>query len=183
MSTEIEIALQYVEYLRTGDEKIRESAFVPDFHDHVSGQRGTEILPVVRRWITESFADTTYEVHGVTTGDGLVMVWFSSRGRHVGNAFPQLAGREPTGREINAEAVHTKTRECRGRLEPAAPLTSQPGQEMPTAITRPSATCAEATTTLAGSNFSLSIIEPTSIRVAHSSSRTAITCTAIPSRP
>jgi len=45
-------------------------------------------------------------VHGVTTGGGLVMLWFSSRARHVGNAFPQFAGREPTGRVIVAEAVH-----------------------------------------------------------------------------
>ena len=106
MSTETDVVLRYVDYLRTGDEEILETAFAPDFHDHVSGQRGTGIMRVVRSWIAGSFADLTYEVHGVTTGDGLVMAWFSSRGRHVGNAFPQLAGREPTGREIVAEAVH-----------------------------------------------------------------------------
>ena len=106
MSTETDVVLRYVDYLRTGDEEILETAFAPDFLDHVSGQRGTDIMRVVRGWIAGSFADLTYEVHGVTTGDGLVMAWFSSRGRHVGNAFPQLAGREPTGREIVAEAVH-----------------------------------------------------------------------------
>ncbi|WP_405057417.1 ester cyclase [Kribbella sp. NBC_01505] len=45
-------------------------------------------------------------MHGVTSGGGLVMLWFSSRARHVGNGFPQLAGREPSGRVIVAEAVH-----------------------------------------------------------------------------
>lgn len=100
------MALRYVDYFRTGDETILEEAFAPDFLDHVSGRRGVEIMRVVRGWIEESFADSEYEVHGVTTGDGLVMLWFSSRARHVGNAFPQFAGRAPTGRTIVAEAVH-----------------------------------------------------------------------------
>jgi hypothetical protein len=35
------------------------------------------------------------------------MLWFSSRGRHVGSGgFPQFTGREPTNRTITAEAVH-----------------------------------------------------------------------------
>ncbi|TDC24447.1 ester cyclase, partial [Kribbella albertanoniae] len=100
------VTLRYVDYLRTGDDAILEEAFAPDFLDHVSGRRGVEIMRIVRGWIAASFADAVYEVHGVTTGGGLVMLWFSSRARHVGNAFPQFAGREPTGRVIVAEAVH-----------------------------------------------------------------------------
>ncbi len=103
---EVAVALRYVDYFRTGDEAILTEAFAPDFFDHVSGQRGVRMMRVVRDWIGQSFADAEYEVHGVTTGGGLVMLWFSSRARHIGNAFPQFAGQEPTGREIVAEAVH-----------------------------------------------------------------------------
>jgi len=105
-SADVAVALRYVDYFRTGDEAILAEAFAPDFFDHVSGQHGVQMMRVVRGWIEESFTDTEYEVHGVTTGGGLVMLWFSSRARHVGNAFPQFAGREPTGRVIVAEAVH-----------------------------------------------------------------------------
>jgi len=107
MSTDNErLALRYVDYLRTGDETILSEAFSPDHLDHVSGRRGMDIMRIVRGWITESFADVTYEVHAVTTGADLVMLWFSNTGRHVGSGFPQLADREPSGRDIVAEAVH-----------------------------------------------------------------------------
>lgn len=108
-SADTAVALRYVDYFRTGDESILDEAFAPDFHDHVSGQRGVQMMRVVRGWIEQSFADTEYEVHGVTSGGGLVMLWFSSRARHVGHAFPQFGGREPTGRTIVAEAVHIFT--------------------------------------------------------------------------
>jgi len=102
----IAVALRYVEYLKSGDESVLEEAFSPDFFDHVSGRRGVEIMRIVRRWIDESFGDAEYFVHAVTTNDDLVMLWFSSRARHVGSKFPQFAGREPTGRTIVAESVH-----------------------------------------------------------------------------
>jgi lactoylglutathione lyase len=105
-STDIAVTLRYVDYFRTGDEAILAEAFAPDFFDHVSGQRGVQIMRLVRGWIDASFADSEYEVHGVTSGGGLVMLWFSSRARHIGSAFPQFAGREPTGRTIVAESVH-----------------------------------------------------------------------------
>ena len=98
--------LRYVDYLRSGDEAILAAAFSPDHLDHVSGQRGVEIMRVVRRWMSESFADAEYEVHGVTTDQDMAMLWFSSRARHVGSAFPQFAGRKPTGQVIVAESVH-----------------------------------------------------------------------------
>lgn len=102
----VALAVQYVDYLRTGDEAILNEAFSADHLDHVSGQRGVEIMRLVRRWLDDSFADIEYEIHGVTTSSDIVMLWFSSRARHVGSAFPPLGGREPTGRTIVAEAVH-----------------------------------------------------------------------------
>lgn len=106
MPTDSELVVRYVDYLATGDESILDEAFTPDFHDHVSGLRGTDMMGVVRGWLARSFADLTYEVHAVTSGDGLVMIWFTSSGTHIGSEFPQFAGREPTGRRIVAEAVH-----------------------------------------------------------------------------
>lgn len=100
------LALRYVDWFRTGDESILEEAFSPDHLDHVSGQTGVEIMRIVRGWIEESFTDPEYEVHAITTDGDIVMLWFSSRARHVGNAFPQFTGKEPTGRVIVAEAVH-----------------------------------------------------------------------------
>jgi lactoylglutathione lyase len=100
------VALRYVDYLSTGDEAILTEAFTADHLDHVSGRRGVEMMPVVRQWIAATMADAEYEVHGVTSGGGLVMLWVSTRGRHVGSGFPQLAGRPPTGRTVVAEAVH-----------------------------------------------------------------------------
>jgi hypothetical protein len=50
----VEVALQYVEYLRTGDDVILATAFTPDHLDHVSGQRGVEIMRTVRGWLDAS---------------------------------------------------------------------------------------------------------------------------------
>ena len=112
----VAVALRYVDYFRTGDEAILSEAFSADHVDHVSGQRGVEIMRIVRGWIEQSFADLEYVVHGVTTNDDMVMLWFSSRGRHVGGGgFPQFAGREATNRTIVAEAVHI-FRVVEGRL-------------------------------------------------------------------
>ena len=144
----VALALRYVDYFRTGDESILSEAFSVDHSDHVSGQRGVEIMRIVRGWIEQSFADTEYVVHGVTTGADMVMLWFSSRGRHVDDGgFPQFAGREPTGRTIVAEAVHI-FRVADGRLaehwavrddlgvlrqlDASEPMTSFPGQDRPT---------------------------------------------------
>lgn len=100
-------AVKYVDYFRTGDDQILTDIFSPDHLDHVSGQRGVGIVRTVRGWIEQSFTDAEYQIHGVTTGQDMVMVWFSSRARHIGNGgFPQFAAREPTNRTIVAEAVH-----------------------------------------------------------------------------
>jgi len=102
----VEVALQYVEYLRTGDDVILATAFTPDHLDHVSGQRGVEIMRTVRGWLDASFADVSHEVHAVTVGGDIVSVWFSSTARHISSAFPPLGGRPATGRVVVAEAVH-----------------------------------------------------------------------------
>lgn len=49
-----QLALRYVDYLRTGDEEILAEAFAADHLDHVSGQRGVEIMRTVRGWIEAS---------------------------------------------------------------------------------------------------------------------------------
>jgi predicted ester cyclase len=101
------LAVGYVDYFRTGDDRLLTEIFSPDHLDHVSGQRGTDIVRTVRGWIERSFTDAEYQIHGVTTGQDQVMVWFSSRARHIGNGgFPQFADREPTNRTVVAEAVH-----------------------------------------------------------------------------
>ncbi|WP_143263150.1 ester cyclase, partial [Amycolatopsis pretoriensis] len=71
MTSDSDLALRYVDYLVGGDESILEEAFAPDFLDHVSGRSGTEMMRVVRGWLERSFADLTYDVHAVTTGDGV----------------------------------------------------------------------------------------------------------------
>ena len=106
MTSDAELAVRYIDYLVGGDEAILEEAFAPDFFDHVSGRRGTDMMRVVRGWLERSFAGLNYDVHAVTSGDGVVMIWFSSYGTHIGSGFPQFADREPTGRRIVAEAVH-----------------------------------------------------------------------------
>jgi hypothetical protein len=63
------LALRYVDYFRTGDETILSEAFSADHLDHVSGQRGVEIMRIVRGWIEQGFADMEYVVHGVTTNN------------------------------------------------------------------------------------------------------------------
>jgi predicted ester cyclase len=78
----------------------------PEFYDHVSGQTGTGIFPLVRRWGEETFADVNSEIHAVMTNADLVSVWFTTQATHVGNAFPFLRDRPVTGRRISYQAVH-----------------------------------------------------------------------------
>jgi lactoylglutathione lyase len=99
------LAESYVAFFTTGDLSFR-SQFSPDFYDHVSGQRGLDIFPVVRGWSEESFADRTTELHLVTHTDDSVMMWFTSRGRHIGNGFPRLRGLPVKGNEITWPQVH-----------------------------------------------------------------------------
>ncbi|MFB9687101.1 ester cyclase [Amycolatopsis plumensis] len=56
MTSDAELAVRYVDYLVGGDEAILEEAFAPDFLDHVSGRRGTDMMRVVRGWLERSFA-------------------------------------------------------------------------------------------------------------------------------
>jgi predicted ester cyclase len=99
------LAESYVAFFTSADLSFR-SKFSPDFYDHVSGQRGLDVFPVVRGWFEESFADRTTELHLVTHADDTVMMWFTSRGRHIGNGFPRLRGLPVKGNEITWPQVH-----------------------------------------------------------------------------
>ncbi len=103
-----QLALDWVRYLATSEDALLEKVFSDDHHDHVSGQRGREIYRTVQAWYEASFAERDFEVHGVTAGDdGLVMVWLSARGRHIGNAFPMLrSAGEPAGRQVTWTQTH-----------------------------------------------------------------------------
>jgi len=102
------LALDWVRYLETSDDALLEKVFADDHHDHVSGQRGREIYRTVQNWYDASFAEREFEVHGVTTDDdGLVVVWLSAHGRHIGNAFPMLrAAGEPAGKRVTWTQTH-----------------------------------------------------------------------------
>jgi predicted ester cyclase len=100
-----DVALRYVQFLHSGDQVLLDTTFAEDFHDHISG-RGRDIMRTVHDWLDASFADRTSTVHAVAATGDLVLVWFTSRGTHVGSAFPFLAGRPPSGRTVDAESVH-----------------------------------------------------------------------------
>jgi SnoaL-like polyketide cyclase len=78
----------------------------PDFLDHASGRRGLDIFRIVRGWFEESFADVRAELHLVTHTDDMVMMWCTTRGRHIGNGFPRLRGLPVKGNEITWPQVH-----------------------------------------------------------------------------
>ncbi|WP_406230227.1 nuclear transport factor 2 family protein [Nocardia sp. NBC_01009] len=81
------------------------SLFAPDFYDNVSG-RGLDILDVVAQWYDTSFADRSAELHEVLSSEDRVMVWYTFRGRRIGNGFPRLHGRRIEGRPVAWDQVH-----------------------------------------------------------------------------
>jgi len=95
----------YTAYTTTGDRSIM-AMFSPDFYDNVSKQRGREIFTVVGRWLDESFAERTVELHLVTHTDDSVMMWYTVRGRHIGNGFSRLKGILVKGNTITWPQVH-----------------------------------------------------------------------------
>ena len=104
-ATAQELADGYLAYSATGDMTVM-SRFSPDFVDNVSGQRGLHIFDVVRGWLEESFADRRVDLHLVTHTNDTVMMWFTARGRHVGNGFPRLRGLPVKGNEVTWPQVH-----------------------------------------------------------------------------
>jgi predicted ester cyclase len=104
-STAQALADGYLAYLTNGDMSIM-SMFSPDFYDNVSGQRGLHIFRVVRDWLEESLAERRADLRLVTHTDDTVMIWYTVRGRHVGNGFPRLRGLPVKGNEIAWPQVH-----------------------------------------------------------------------------
>jgi predicted ester cyclase len=95
----------YAAYNALGDMSVLRM-FSPEFYDNVSGQRGLHILTIVGGWLEESFADRTVQLHLVTHNDDTVMIWYTMRGRHIGNGFPRLTGLPIKENRVTWPQVH-----------------------------------------------------------------------------
>jgi predicted ester cyclase len=95
----------YAAYNATGDLSVL-TMFSPEFYDNVSGRRGLDIFAVVERWLVESFAERSVQLHLVTHTDDTVMMWYTVRGRHIGNGFPRLQGLPVKGNPVSWPQVH-----------------------------------------------------------------------------
>lgn len=95
----------YAAYIARGDMSVLRM-FSPEFYDNVSGQRGLHIFTIVGGWIEESFAERAVQLHLITHTDDTAMVWFTMRGRHIGNGFPRLKGLPIKGNRITWPQVH-----------------------------------------------------------------------------
>jgi lactoylglutathione lyase len=99
------LADKYVAYMESGEDVVLEM-FSPDFFDNVSGQAGLGIFQVVGEWMDQSFDQRSVELHLVTRSDDMVVIWYTVRGRHIGNGFPRLAGRPIKRNAITWPQVH-----------------------------------------------------------------------------
>jgi predicted ester cyclase len=95
----------YAAYITVGDLSVLRM-FSPDFYDNVSKQSGLSIFTVVGGWLEESFAERQVELNLVTHTDDTVMMWYTVRGRHIGNGFPRLNGLPIRGNIITWPQVH-----------------------------------------------------------------------------
>ena len=95
----------YLAYLTTGDTSVF-TMFSPEIYDNVSKTRGLGIFDIVSRWMDESFADRSADLHLVTHTDDTVMIWCTAHGRHVGSGFPRLKGPPVTGNQVAWPQVH-----------------------------------------------------------------------------
>jgi predicted ester cyclase len=99
------LAKGYAAYLASGDDAVME-VFSSDFFDNVSGRSGLDIFKVVRVWMDQSFDQRSAELHLVTHTEDTVVIWYTVRGRHIGNGFPRLVGRPVKGNAITWPQVH-----------------------------------------------------------------------------
>jgi predicted ester cyclase len=99
------LAEGYLAYTTSGDESVL-SLFSARFFDNVSGQSGLRIFSVVREWLDTSFDQRSADLHLVTHTEDKVMIWFTVRGRHIGNGFPRLTGKPVKGNAISWPQVH-----------------------------------------------------------------------------
>jgi predicted ester cyclase len=95
----------YAAYTALGDMSVL-TMFSPELYDNVSGQRGLHIFTTVARWLEESFAERTVQLHLVTHNDDTVMIWSTMRGRHIGNGLPRLQGLPIKGNRVTWPQVH-----------------------------------------------------------------------------
>jgi predicted ester cyclase len=95
----------YIAYITAGDTSVLKT-FSPDFYDNVSKTRGIDIFAVVSRWLDESFADRSADLHLVTHTDDAVVIWYTAHGRHIGNGFPRLEGLPVRGNQVAWPQVH-----------------------------------------------------------------------------
>jgi predicted ester cyclase len=99
------LAEGYLAYMVSGDDAVLRM-FSPDFFDNVSGRSGLGIFGVVREWLDHSFAERSAELHLVTHTQDTVMIWYTVRGRHIGNGFPRLADKPVKGYAVTWPQVH-----------------------------------------------------------------------------
>ena len=95
----------YAAYTATGDLSVL-TMFSPEFYDNVSRQRGLHIFAVVGGWLEESLAERSVQLHLVTHTDDTVMIWYTVRGRHIGNGFPRLKTLPVKGNTVTWPQVH-----------------------------------------------------------------------------
>ena len=100
-----ELADGYCAYLTSGDGGVFRM-FSESFFDNVSGRSGLEIFQVVGEWLDASLDQRSADLHLVTHSDDTVVIWCTVRGRHVGNGFPRLAGKQVKGNDVNGPQVH-----------------------------------------------------------------------------
>lgn len=95
----------YAAYTALGDMSVLRM-FSSELYDNVSGQRGLRIFTVVGGWLEQSFAERTVQLRLVTRTDDTVMIWFTMRGRHIGDGFPRLKGLPVKGNWATWPQVH-----------------------------------------------------------------------------
>jgi len=95
----------YIAYTTAGDTSVF-TMFSPDIYDNVSKTRGLGIFDIVSRWMDETFADRSADLHLVTHTDDTVVIWYTAHGRHIGNGFPRLKGLPITGNQVAWPQVH-----------------------------------------------------------------------------
>lgn len=100
-----ELADGYCAYLGSGDGVVFR-LFSESFFDNVSGRSGLDIFQVVGEWLDASIDQRSADLHLVTHSHDTVVIWCTVRGRHVGNGFPRLAGKQVKGNHVNWPQVH-----------------------------------------------------------------------------
>ena len=102
--TRTDIADAYMRWVAEGDQWVKNLCSA-EFHDNVSGM-GISVFDVVGGWFEASFADRRVEHHGTMTDEDRIMIWFTMRGVHIGNAFPRMVDLDIAGADVIWPQVH-----------------------------------------------------------------------------